>query len=582
MSNPSPFTSEGYPFSKDLNVYDATSLGRAFFSDGYTAKIGGFELFDSSNIFKAVLLKDEPLFYKKMEISVTVFTTGSNSEFVEKYNKLALNYDEIAIFLVQPAGQTQASVAIALGDSLLKLSNLKKNAPVTNLLPALSAQQISTVGKSLSGKALISLLNKGNKIFNDTETVNQTINVNKEDTEVAKIKIASTLDKGAANDGLSYYLNRKPVFNLQEGMIYGKSYIIEVLKFTKAKPKDAKKIKWSLKFHNLSTDKWEEIPTTTTGTRVKLSVLNNEVCGRFLYIRAYINDKEAGDEIKVWVHNRFRWFDRLVVEQEIEEHLISPWKINQAHTSLCGMACIFYLFAKEQPQEYKKFAKTLFRTGVATFNNYTVSPADDILEKKISIAGYPDGVGRMPLVDFITMAGTRNTVNKNYKGGSEDFAAINWPHLMTTLSEKLLGYENVTSKGIYNPIKTILYSNFEVTKKIEDLNNQIRDGYKIILMIDSDMINDDPSDKLWELEYHWIVLEGVINNRVPMLNSNGNAEHYIDFSVFSWGTNPLDKRTTVIDPKTKKSIPNKDQGYLKLPISQAHFIKNYYGYIKLK
>ena len=43
----SPFTSQGYPFSKDLRSYDAEGLGRAFFADGLMAALGCLHLYDA-------------------------------------------------------------------------------------------------------------------------------------------------------------------------------------------------------------------------------------------------------------------------------------------------------------------------------------------------------------------------------------------------------------------------------------------------------------------------------------------------------------------------------------------------------
>ncbi len=100
------------------------------------------------------------------------------------------------------------------------------------------------------------------------------------------------------------------------------------------------------------------------------------------------------------------------------------------------MACIFYLFVKEQPNAYKKFAKELFRTGEATHNSYTAKPSKAILEKQINTSGYPMNTGSMPLVDFVTLAGTRNTDNPKYKGGDEEFQAINWPWVIVDSSIK--------------------------------------------------------------------------------------------------------------------------------------------------
>lgn len=78
--------------------------------------------------------------------------------------------------------------------------------------------------------------------------------------------------------------------------------------------------------------------------------------------------------------------DRVTLREEIDERTDNGelWKTNQAGTSLCGMGCIFYLFAKEQPKEYTKFSIELFRTGEASNKGYWIKPSSEILEKKIN------------------------------------------------------------------------------------------------------------------------------------------------------------------------------------------------------
>ncbi|MFV0305725.1 MAG: hypothetical protein ACK5IC_09630, partial [Moheibacter sp.] len=186
----------------------------------------------------------------------------------------------------------------------------------------------------------------------------------------------------------------------------------------------------------------------------------------------------------------------------------------------------------------------------------------DVLEKKINTNGYPINTGNMPLVDFVTMAGVRNTDNPDYKGGDEEFQAINWPPLMTSLCEKLLGYADVSSRGVYNPVKSIAYTSLDIKNKIDDINKQYVAGYRLILMIDSDLIDDD-----WDvssLDLHWVVLESNINwNYIP--GFFGAKKDEIDFNVYTWGTNP-----------------NGVNKYLKKMITSTHFMNNYNGYIKVK
>ncbi|MFK7033438.1 hypothetical protein [Flavobacterium oreochromis] len=183
----------------------------------------------------------------------------------------------------------------------------------------------------------------------------------------------------------------------------------------------------------------------------------------------------------------------------------------------------------------------------------------------------------MPLIDYITMASTRNTDNSEYKGGDEEFQAINWPPLMTNLSENLLGYKSVSSKGIYNPIAPLIYTSFDIETKINDINNQFNAGYKLILMIDSDLIDD-----VWDIkgaDLHWVVLESKITE-IQMLNNKGKIEYMLDFRVYSWGTNPFDDNVKIKD-KSGNDIFNEGYRNLKRPITKEHFMNNYNGYIKL-
>lgn len=373
-----------------------------------------------------------------------------------------------------------------------------------------------------------------------------------EPTQVKTIKLITALDNGSANNGTGK--------GLQKGMLYGKTYTFKVENYTNGDPKDKNVIKWKYKYHSLSQNRWIERYSTKTGEEYSIYLNEKDICGRTLHVVAYINDEMSEGFLKIWCHNRFRWFDRKRFEEELKERTDSkmPWKINQSGTSLCGMACIFYLFAKEQPAGYTKFAKDLFRTGEAQYNTYSVKPATEILDKAINTNGYPMNTGQMPLVDFVTMAGTRNADNPKYKGGDEEFQAINWPPLVVGLCEKLLGYKNVESKGIYNPIKPLATSTMAMKSKIEDINKQLTDGYKLILMVDSDLIQN-----VWDIksmDLHWIVLESPIRwDYEPGFFTSKKDE--VTFKVYTWGSNTE---------------------YLSAPITWTHFMMNYNGYIKVK
>ncbi|WP_149207580.1 hypothetical protein [Flavobacterium johnsoniae] len=422
-----------------------------------------------------------------------------------------------------------------------------------------------TITKTTGGDH--NIYSEGNIVYNSGQAVTETSDTGikygdpkdapvKEVNEAVKeIELITKLDQGSANDKTGTF---------QDGMIFGKTYHFKVKSYVKDSPKNKLNIKWILRYHSLADNSWKEISLSQKGESLKITMNEEDMCGRFIYIRAYVKDHKTEAELKVWKHNRFRWFDRMLVEEEIKDRTDNnqPWKIDQAGTSLCGMACIFYLFAKEQPAQYKKIAKELFRTGISSVNNFTVKPDTEILEKMVNKSGFPMKTSNMPAVDYITMASTRNTDNPKYKGGDEEFQAINWPPLMTKLSEKFLGYKDVYSKGIYNPVKPLAYTTFDIQKKIDDINEQFNAGYKLILMIDSDLISD-----VWDvsaLDLHWVVLESPITwNYIPGFFTPKQDE--IDFKVYTWGTNP-----------------NGASRYLKKAISSSHFMNNYNGYIKCK
>lgn len=393
-------------------------------------------------------------------------------------------------------------------------------------------------------------------------------------TQVKTIERITKLDLGSKNDKSG---------TTQEGMVFGKNYSFKVTEYTNGDPIDKSKIKWMIKYHSpeLSKNKWVEIPSTITGENYTIFVNEKDMCGRFVYIRAYINDAKTEGELKVWKHNRFRWFDREILEQEIKERTDDkkPWLVNQAGTSLCGMACIFYLFAKEQPESYKKFAKELFRTGEAKHNEYKAKPSIEVLERKINSKKLVENTGGMPLVDYVTMAGTRNTDNPDYKGGDEQVQAINWPWVVNNLSKKLLGYKNIIDKGTKNFINGST-GLINVENKLNELENLYKQNYKIILMVDSDLIQDrfdfDSAD------YHWVVYEGGLNISAPNYRIKKYFEDLIIFDLFSWGSNPKDKNPLILNSKTKKLERNPEQGYLNKKISISHFNTNFYGYIACK
>jgi hypothetical protein len=166
-NEPSPFTSKGYLFSKELSFYGSYKLGRAFFSDGNVKKLHAFYVFDQIQFFKNLFLKDEPIYYKQKEVPLTIYTTDNSNDLNDKYNRIDLEYDEIAVFINKQDNIKQVLVKINLGDSLLKLSKFKDANDLKNSNWFLENDDVNELLSSFSSKKMISILNKNNEIFDE-------------------------------------------------------------------------------------------------------------------------------------------------------------------------------------------------------------------------------------------------------------------------------------------------------------------------------------------------------------------------------------------------------------------------------
>lgn len=388
---------------------------------------------------------------------------------------------------------------------------------------------------------------------------------------INKIECVSKLDKGSDNKGFG---------NSLDGMIYGKEYEFKVSEYYESfvpSEENKKEIIWEYSYSN---DQGKETLVTQeepSGETFKLKIDNLDMLGKEISVYAYYDDKEIEGILKVFCHNRFRYFDRKIVEQQIEERLKKPWKINQGETSLCGMACLFYIFAKNDKEGYKKLSETLHRTGKATHNGYVLEPNEKAKEEMYSTnpktsAEHP----WIPEIDWIVMATTRNKESDfGYTGKKgQDASAINWPWLMTNLGKKLLGYKTV-EMDFYKVNKSYIRDIFGSDEKVrileEDIDKDFQNGYEICMMIDGDMVSSKPGPNYSFNdfgEYHWVSYEGGLNilNKDKKPESDYDKVTDIEFNVFTWGELRND------DPKEAK----------KIKISKDQYIANYYGYLKLK
>jgi len=384
--------------------------------------------------------------------------------------------------------------------------------------------------------------------------------------EIKNIVCITGLDIGSDNSGSGK--------GTQEGLIYGKKYKFSIFEYeNQYVPNDLDKsqIIWEYSYSTPNGEirrLWEKL-----GEFFTLNVDEIDMCGQNISLKAYFPEN-CGVEVKFYCHNRFRHFDRKIIFDQIQNRMKKPFLIDQGYTSLCGMACIFYIFAKNDKNGYENFAKSIHRKGKATYKGYTI-----VVEKEIyntnpnTTIDYPSGI---PEIDWIVMVTTRrNESILGYSGLSgQDFSAINWPKIMKKLGKDLLGFKSV-KMDYYKINKSYIRDTFGSDEKVrileKDIDQDYKNGYEVCMLIDGDMVDKYlTNDKIEQydskdlLEYHWVVYEGGLK----LLNKNGDIESdyddvtSVEFNVFTWG-------------ELRK-------GKTKIKISKRAYLNNYYGYLRLK
>lgn len=418
-----------------------------------------------------------------------------------------------------------------------------------------------------------------------------------EPTQVKSIKLMTALEKGSDNDGTGKNFN-------QDGAVFGKTYKFVVTGYTHMPPQNKKKIKWKFKYHSPSKNKWVEHTSTVTGEEYNLYLNEKDICGRMIHVMAYINDEESEGYLKVWHHNRFRFFDRKLVEKQAEERAKDPWKIKQASSSLCGMAALYNALIKKDSKRYLKIVKDLLRTGECVLDNYTIAPHPQALEMYDVHPKRTQDFRSMGMfeVDWLVLAttrskeSTRNLIYKGKESGKLDMLkAVNWPDMLTRMGKQVGGFGNSTAHGLsytsINDKKTIIGgrvhdyfsdSDFRELLTIDSLHKQ---GRHILMMIDADMIYNKASySSLVDVfnDSHWVVYEGDL----AFYDSDKNLTVDLDkvasvcFKIFTWGRDPKSGQYTTLagNIDTDKDV----KAMIEKPgINSKSFKSNYYGYIEM-
>jgi hypothetical protein len=193
-----------------------------------------------------------------------------------------------------------------------------------------------------------------------------------------------------------------------------------------------------------------------------------------------------------------------------------------------------------QPHEYVKFAVDLFETGQARLGTLEVKPCQSLRQ-----ALKPSGVGSL---DWLMLASLRNSENVlfTYASPADQFSGLTLPGEVAAWF-RAMGYTKVENE-------TDLVFRLRSETTLNRINTLYAAGAKILLLINTNLVNGADFVQGSAIADHWVVLTSPINL--------GNRAS-IRFTVYTWG-NPFHR---VPQPGCGKSLE------LKM------LLANFYGYV---
>lgn len=241
------------------------------------------------------------------------------------------------------------------------------------------------------------------------------------------------------------------------------------------------------------------------------------------------------------------------IKKELDVRMLEPGKKSgslmsyetayypaQGDSSLCGMAAFYYCLLKDRPDIYFQVIEDLWLTGRTQLGKLKIKPGSscknptDILNIR--------GTLRVSAIDWITLAGTRDSMNTflSYDSPDDEAAGITKAEAIDECFQSVdanIKLENV-SGGLY-------FTNAGL-QDICNLNAYVSDSFHVILNIHPELLSTNNGF----YQRHWVVMENKLQ-----LDDNSNKEitpltplnSLVQSTVFSGGMNDchLNKNTSL-------------------------------------
>jgi hypothetical protein len=212
-------------------------------------------------------------------------------------------------------------------------------------------------------------------------------------------------------------------------------------------------------------------------------------------------------------------------------------KINQGTSSLCGPSSLLYSLIKKKPEAYASYITQLYDNGAAKIGSLDVKPSSDTRNYKV-----PKDM--IHPVDWIGLASLRDSENAALRYSSVDDEAAG-----ITMPGRLADW---FTKAGFSGVRNVTNLVFKKSKAdIEAADELRRQGYRVCLFVNADMLDTATQNNKSIIPNHWVVLSGPVNF------FTGDR---ISLTIFTWGDG-------------MRAVPQTGD------LSLSSFLNNFYGYV---
>lgn len=248
--------------------------------------------------------------------------------------------------------------------------------------------------------------------------------------------------------------------------------------------------------------------------------------------------------------------DRTKIGQGLIYRITNPDSIDQKQTSFCGPSCFVRAVIVDMPEQYFDAVIDLYETGSTRLRGVLLEPRSEIRRSAPT--------GNTEPIDFMMLASLRDTFNAFLSpvGIWPDLASMTLPKDMR-MWFWMAGYSDVSSdtslSSFTRPPGIIQFAT------LHDMNDYFNDGYKVVMLIDSDILETATQDSNSHAPDHWVGLTSAVSTRKrPATFDDAVANEAVSLEVFTWGRNVAIPR----DPRR--------------PLRYGEFLDHYYGYVAAK